>query len=138
MVLPKPQANFLLKTSCSACISTLYAIRRGYYGMAVVPGGVFITSVNYWRNPRYNSWERNVDMIFVCSAFTYQCIRAYRSQNARLYYMAMLATVLFYPMGKYFNVKGKYWISAYLHGMLHILANLSCILLYSGKIDPMF
>jgi len=138
MVYPEPQSKFLLKTSCASAISAAYAIHRGYYGMALVPGGVFITSLNYWRNPRYDSWERTLDITYVHGALAYQLFRAYGAQYATLHYITIAISVACYLLSNRYLRTDQIWLSTYLHAMLHIIANIACIILYSGHIPPSF
>ena len=108
----------------------------GVYGMALVPGGVFITSINYWRNPRYDSWERKVDMVYVHTALAYQLFRAYRAEYGTLHYITMTIAVACYLLSNRYTRTEHIWLSTYLHAMLHVIANISSILLYSGDIPP--
>jgi len=65
-------------------ISCIYAIYKNHYDLALVPGGVFLTSINYWRCPDY-SWRRYLDMIYVKLALIYQIYRAYNAEYCKLY-----------------------------------------------------
>lgn len=87
-ILTKEQYIFLWKISFLSLISCIYAIYKNHYDLALVPGGVFLTSINYWR----------------------------------------------YPLGIYFYKKKLYWYSVYAHSMIHVLGNVSNIILYSGCI----
>jgi hypothetical protein len=74
--------------------SSIYAIYNGHYYLSLCPGGVFITSINYWRYPDY-SWHRYVDMIYVKFAISYQLYKAYKSQYMFQYYSLMLFAIFF-------------------------------------------
>jgi hypothetical protein len=112
----------------------MYAVYNGYYDLAFVPGGVFLTSINYWWKPDY-SWRRYLDMAYVKLAITYQLARAYNSENRDLYYSITGLSIFFYVLGVYYYKKKLYWNSTYAHSMLHITANIGNIILYSGKVN---
>ena len=135
-ILYEDQYRFIYKVSYTSLFSTIYAIYRGYYDIALVPGGVFITSISYWHKPDY-SWRRYVDMAYVNMAVIYQIYRAYNAENARLYYMVLFFAICFYEIGKYYYKRRMYWHSTYAYSMLHIMANVSNIVLYSGHIPQL-
>lgn len=122
------------KASFLTILSSFYAFFRGYYDLAFIVVGVFFTSINYWRKPDY-SWRRYLDMFYVKIAMIYQIIRAYKAKNSALFYSLLFVSVAFYPIGVYFYKKGHYWLSTYSHCMLHIMANISNVVLYSGEIN---
>ena len=117
--------------------SSIYALYNGHYDIAFVPGGIFLTSINYWRYPDY-SWRRYIDIYYVYTGFTYQLIRAYRAEYATTYYSTLLIALVCYPTGMYYHHKQNYWYSAYMHCLLHIIANISNLILYSGRIEPVY
>lgn len=132
-VLYDDQCRFIYKVSFLSLFSCLYALYRGHYDLSLVPGGVFLTSINYWHKPDY-SWRRYVDMAYVKMALSYQMYRAYNAENARLYYSILFLSVFCYEVGNYYYKKNMYWRSTYAHSMLHIIANLSNVALYAGTI----
>jgi hypothetical protein len=132
-VLYPEQYKLIYNISFLCLISSIYAVYQRHYLLSIIPGGVFLTSINYWRYPDY-SWRRYLDMICVKSALLYQLYRAYNSQYMIPYYSLMLFTVSMYPLGIYFYKKKLLWHSTYAHCILHITANISTIILYSGRI----
>lgn len=50
MIVPREHANFLVSLSFLSLVSGVYAINRGHYELAMVPLGVFTTSIVYWTN----------------------------------------------------------------------------------------
>lgn len=134
-ILHKDQYNFIWRMSFLSLFSSFYGIYNKQYDIAFVPFGVFLTSINYWRKPDY-SWRRYLDMTYVKLAFSYQLIKAYNSDNFKLYYFLTLLTISFYSLGVYYYRKKMYWKSTYSHSMIHVLGNISNIILYSGCIAP--
>ena len=130
------QSYFLWKTSFCSMISSLYAFKVGYYDTGVINGCVFLSSIYYWQNPNY-SHRRYLDMGCVYSALGYHLVRAYNAQYSKIYYTTLFTSICFYPLGIYLYNKKLYWYSTYSHSMLHILANVANIILYSGYIEPL-
>jgi len=133
-ILPKTHSRYLWRISWISLLSAFYAIYRKYYDLAVVPFGVFLTSINYWRHPDY-SWRRYIDIGYVHVALFYQIYRAYGSENMLAYYAILVFGVLFFPVGVYFTDISP-WISTLLHGMVHIIGNISNMVLYRGHVNP--
>lgn len=135
-ILYPKQYSYIYKTSFLCFFSSLYAIYRGYYDLAVAVGCVFLTSINYWRKPDY-SWRRYLDIFVVLLALTYQNIRAYKAEYMYSYYTLMTIGIFFHFFSIYLFKINKLWYSTYFHCLLHIFANLSIFILYSGYIPPL-
>jgi hypothetical protein len=132
--LQKEQTTIIYNISFLSLGSSIYAIYNGYYYMSIYPGGVFLTSINYWRNPDY-SWRRYLDICYVKYALICQLYKAYRAQYGREYYTVTFLAICFYILGFYYHKKNLYWHSTYSHCMLHIIANIANVILYSGQIE---
>jgi hypothetical protein len=126
--------NVLWTTSWLSTISSGYAIWRGHYDCACVPGAVFLTSINYWRKPDY-SWRRYIDMGVTCSGFTYQLFRAYNAEYWKEYYVLAFTAAMFFPIGVHYYKHNRMWRTTYSHAMIHLIGNLANIVLYSGYIN---
>ena len=135
LVLPPNYANVLWYVSWLSLASAIYAWKRGYPDLAAVPGGVWMTSINYWRKPDY-SWRRYVDMAYVHTALVYQILRANDSQHQRVYYLILALGCMFFPFGVYFHQKMDLRKSTWCHLMVHLLGNVSNLILYSGYVAP--
>lgn len=135
-ILYPKQYLLIYKISFLSFFSCLYAIYRGYYDLALVPGSVFLTSINYWRKPDY-SWRRYLDVFIVLLVFTYQNIRAYNAEYMYSYYTLITISVFFFFFGVYLFKINEWWHSVYSHCLLHLFANLSNFILYSGHIAPL-
>ena len=127
------QYNRIYKVSYLSLGSSIYAIYNGYYTLSLVPAGVFLTSINYWRNP-VDSWRRKVDMGNVLLSLSYQLYIAYKAQYRAPFYTTTLIAGSMYPLALYYSSKKLYWHSTYAHCALHVIANIANIFLYSGKI----
>lgn len=132
-ILYPEQYKIIYNISFLSLGSSIYAIYNGYYGLSICPGGVFLTSINYWKYPDY-SWRRYLDMTYVKLAIIYQLYKAYGSQYMVQYYLLMFLAVSMYPLGIYYYKKKLLWHSTYFHCALHIIANIANIVLYSGQL----
>ena len=129
-------SSFIFRVSFISFLSSIYALYCGVYDLAIVPGGVFLTSVNYWRYP-IHGWRRNLDMSYVASALVYQNYRAYYMATEGhdyilLYYALMFFSMICYPVSLHLHKKKDLWGSTYVHCLLHLAANVANVLLYSG------
>lgn len=132
-ILYPEQYKFIMRTAFLLLGTSIYGIKQGHYAMAIIPGSVFITSVNYWRKPDY-SWRRTVDIYLVKGSMLYQTFRAVGTENEKIYYIIVILGTIFYLYGIHLYNKKRYWASTYSHSMLHVMGNLACIVLYSGNI----
>ena len=132
-IMKRKYYSCIFRVSFLSFLSSIYAIYCECYDLAPVPGGVFLTSVNYWRRPTYG-WRRNLDMGYVTCAVIYQNYRAYymTSEIVWWYYFFMFLGVICYPVSVYLYKKKDLWGSTYVHCLLHVVANIANVLLYSG------
>ena len=129
-------SRILWSTSWLFLGTSVYTLYNKHYDLVIVPGGLFLTSINYWWDPHFNSWQRTVDVKYIYFSFAYQIMRCYNAQYI-LYFLLGLAFCCFlYKLsGIAFNYK-MFLLSALLHSSLHICANLSIAGINSGYIDP--
>lgn len=132
-ILYPDQCKFIWNTSWSSLASVTYAIYRGHYSLSMVAGSVLLTSLNYWRLPN-SSFRKYLDMSVVGVSLSYQLLRSIGAQHASLHYLLMMISLACYPVGIYFYNIGDYWASTYIHSALHVIANISNMVLYSGDI----
>jgi hypothetical protein len=139
-IMKRKYYSCIYRVSFLSFLSSIYAIYCECYDLAPVPGGVFLTSVNYWRRPTYG-WRRNLDMGYVMSAVMYQNYRAYHAfyytmkleqSFVLLYYALVLFGIACYPVSVYLYKKKDLWGSTYVHCLLHVVANIANVLLYSS------
>ena len=137
-ILEPEYASCIYRVSFISFFSFMYALHCECYDLAAVPGGVFLTSINYWREPVYG-WRRNLDMSYVACALIYQNYRAYHllsspSQMPALltYYTLMGIGMMCYSLSVHLYKKKDIWSSTYVHCLVHVLANIANVVLYSG------
>ena len=135
LVLPYHLSNKIYYASYSSFISSGFAIYQGYYDMSLVPLFVGITSILYWRYPDY-SWRRYVDMITVQGCMWYSVYRAWGAEFMIPYYLLKSFSIFIFIIGLIMYDRKRFYISTYCHCSLHIIANISNTVLYSGEILP--
>lgn len=131
MILPEECAYVLWCISWLSCASGTFAVFRGYIDISIVPYSVWLTSINYWRDPDY-SWRRYLDIVCVQCALWYQVYRAFGAQYQVEYYGITLLSMLFGCFGILY--RHDPWTSTLFHTSLHVLANLANMVLYSGRL----
>lgn len=124
----------LYRTSHLFLLSCLYGIYQGHYFLSIIPGAFFLTSVNYWRRPVYYSYRRYLDITVVRIGAVYHCYIVYNAQYAIIYYIIFSVGILSYIISHYFYNKKDYWKCTYYHIILHLMACLGTIVVYSGYI----
>lgn len=132
LILEKEYSSLIYKASHISLLTFAYALYRNSK-MAVFPGVLFLTSINYWRNPT-NSWRRYIDINAVTFSLIYNLYISRHAEYGTQYYITCSVAAAFYPIGYYYYNKKDYWSSTYSHILLHIFANLANIILYSGTI----
>lgn len=135
-ILYPDQCSFICKISFFSLFSSLYAIYKEKYDLALVVFGVFLTSLMYWYKPTL-CWRQTLDIVYVKFALFYHILRGYNSDYVIIYYITLGISLCFYPLGIYLYNKKLYWESTYAHSMVHIISNISNIILYSGSIIPL-
>ena len=135
MIISKPHANYLWFTSWWSLIACIYGLWRGHT-IAVIPGMIFITSINYWRDPIHDSYRRYIDIGTVVSCSIYQNFYAIGAEYSHPYYILVLIGFTFYPFARYLSQNGHSHESVIAHSVMHILCNIANMILYSGYTDP--
>jgi hypothetical protein len=128
------QAIFMCRVSYLGVPVGYYAMYRGYYDLSLVPLGVFVTSLTYWHYP-IRSWRRTFDITYVVSSIFYNIYRVSDAPHAVYYYIVLSIALACYPLSCHLYPK-HIWLSVLIHGMLHVFAQISNVILYSGSIKP--
>lgn len=133
-LMPPDVANIIWYTSFLCILSTIYAIYRKQYDIAVVLMAVWATSINYWKAPKYN-WRRNIDMTVVGISFSWVLYRIRGSQYEYLAYALFLLVTLSYLLGWVVR-NTSIWLSTICHACIHIFSNMIAVVLCSGYVRP--
>lgn len=128
----KTQSLVIYRVSHLLLLTSMYGFYRGHYVLIIFPSISFVSSINYWRNPKYDL-KRQIDIIVVLVSIISHSILAYRMEYSKIYYSILAISLLLYPLSWYFYYRKQHLLSTYTHCMHHILNNMSAIILYSGR-----
>ena len=95
-ILYPEQCEFLCKISFFSLFSSLYAIYKEKYDLALVVFGVFLTSLIYWYKPTY-CLRQTLDVVYVKFALFYHILRGYNSDYDIIYYITLGISLCFIP-----------------------------------------
>jgi hypothetical protein len=135
LVMPKPQADYLFYTSFGSLVGSLYGFYKKQYINSLGVFLIFVTSLNYWRNPVYG-WRRNIDIITSILGLSINIITSHSHPRCIKLNLMLFISLLFYPLGFYFQHKSIH-LSAFSHSLIHIIGNLVCISYYSDPLYPL-
>ena len=130
--IPKNHADFIYFLSHTSLASSIYAIANQHYDLALVPGLVYVSSINYWRDP-VRGIRRNIDIITVFSTLSYQLYRCLNAENVVVYLFVKVLAMVCYPISEYFSDKDDDLFILF-HGFIHLFGNIANIVLYSGYV----
>jgi len=90
--LPPSHSKWLFAVSWLSVATALLSAHCELWDLLIVPLGVSINSLNYWRKPDYG-WRRYLDIVFIQFAIPYSCYKAYEcAEPYRGIYYACLTT----------------------------------------------
>ena len=133
----KKHAKYIWNISWLALGTSLYGIMKGHTDMGIVHSGVFLTSINYWRNP-VPGWRKKIDIGYVCFSALYHIWRSQNSEYEKITHFGCICSLLSYITGLYKHFykkdtdKSIKW-----HGACHIFGHGSIMFLYSGIVYPL-
>jgi hypothetical protein len=131
LVVPRDHGYYMCIMASIGLLSGIYALKRGNYGFAASPLGVWITSINYWRNPTYGL-RRNIDMCWCLIALFGALQYSYISIHGLTWRYIMAVSLLSYPVGWILYMYEYFWLATIVHSMLHVFPNLANVILTSG------
>ena len=127
--------RYLFCSSHASLICAIYGMNNNNNMLWLIPAGVYINSVNYWRNP-VRGMRRNLDIgwVGVGLVINSTCASCY-STNAIYYYGPTLFACLMYFFGYYFYWRKQYVIATFIHSLIHLFGNIGNVYLYIGLGD---
>ena len=133
---PKKYCNMLYNTSWIYFISSVFGIYKEKYDLAIYTGLVWLTSINYWNNPR-DPFNYYLDISVVRSGVLYHLLRGVDSPNYIVFYKIFNSGLFFYIPSRYFFNKKQYYISTISHANLHIITGIALIYLYNTEVESL-
>lgn len=128
------QYNYLWHTSWLFLFNSCYTVYLKKYDFALFPGAIFLTSINYWRNPRFNSWERTLDVACVYSSVAYYLFRGAGAEYSNTFYIYIALGLFSYLLSNYNHRQNRLYVSSFFHSLVHVFGNVAVWYLYSGYI----
>ena len=129
--------KYLLATSHFSLVSAAYGYNNGI-SLWVIPAGVYINSINYWRRPAIG-WRRNIDIGYAVGGCVCQSVIAYQSSIFQIFYFSLLmVSLIAYPLSGWFYSRKQYVASTFAHSLIHILANIANLALYYSIKNGLF
>ena len=122
------QYNILWGSSWISLFPTITAIKNEKYDLAFCTGGVWLSSLLFWKHP-VNNWRRLLDILLVRGCFSYQMYKSFQLNRELVFIPVSMIGLGSYYTGCHFYNKGNYWISTYCHLSLHIFANIGNFIL---------
>ncbi len=97
---------------------------------------LFLTSINYWRNPKYGL-RRNIDIMVAVINFFYNHTVISHCCYSWIYYLGMTGVAGFYGLSWLYHNKSSN-LSCFFHFMVHTSVNLANLAVFSGLINTSY
>ena len=136
LIVSKHHANVFWYLSWISFISSAYAYYRNHLDLYIGPAIVGLTSLNYWRHP-VKSWRRNMDIGVVHSVLFYQILRSMDVTDRHFYWCILGISCACYPLSLISEKYNAETLSIVFHAMVHVVGNISNMVLYSGEIPEL-
>ena len=127
-IVPTPQSNFLYTISFLMLIPIIYAVYKKQYDIAIIIFIIFITSIQYWENPK-DDWKRTLDRTCIALGSIYLLYRVYGTKYMLLCYIGFIGMTIAYLFARYYGNKKMYWYSVVSHSMIHFQGNIISLLI---------
>lgn len=130
-ILPKEYSNRILYTASLCILSMIVAYSCRLYDCMFVVFLVFVSSINYWRNPVYGI-RRNMDIGIVIFSLVYLVTRSFRCKYQLYYIICVSLAILSFVISIHFYENQNYDFTSLFHVYLHILSNVGNVVLFIG------
>jgi len=137
LILPRDDYLILYRLSYISLLSGVVALLFRHYDLCVAPFSVCATSTLYWRRPDYG-FRRALDVTVVHAALAFQLWRAREAEHGRYYYAITGVGAVAFLLGVLAYRRGAVRLSTLLHGAVHVLANAANLVLYVGRVPPLW
>jgi len=135
LVLPPQYSIRILRISTLTLASIGAAVYNELPLNVCLATTVFLTSVNYWRNPTFG-WRRNLDIVCAVGSLSFQAVfTAYDAALAarHAYWTAVASGGCCYLVGLYCGrVLKNFNLSSALHCGVHVCGNVGNLILYDS------
>ena len=135
-VLPEQYARRIFYVSFGILASVAWAAYNRRFDNCALATLLLCSSLNYWRRPRFGSWQRTADMVVSWGASGYQafvCVPQVQFSPARAVYLATLAcSGACYFRARAWGNAGDKDMSSRWHCCLHLCGNVGNFILYDA------
>ena len=122
--------KYLMITSHTCLISVAYGLMNNTF-LWIIPAGVYLNSINYWRNP-VCGMRRNVDIGYGLFGLFSQTMYSHNSIYVNWYLGFTCFACAMYPLSYHFYWRKQFVMSSFIHSLVHIFSNIGNICLYAG------
>lgn len=126
-VLSKEQSQFIYKISYLFIFTTVYQLLRKQYLLALQIFILHLTSIMYWRKPKWKSFTRKIDMGYISVMLIFSISYCIYNKCCYTYITLSIIACIFWLISNYFYNKHYYWRSTYCHSLVHIISNFSLL-----------
>jgi hypothetical protein len=133
LILDKKYSQWIYYTSFNLIIISMIGLYNNYYLNTISVFSVFLTSINYWRNP-IKGFRRNIDIMVVCLSITYNSYYVYDCAYGHYYISMIILGIIIYIFSGLLHTKKYFGLSTLLHCNVHLLSNIANYLLFTNKI----
>ena len=133
---PKTIFGYFISNCMDYFIASVYGLYKKKYELATYTGVVWLTSINYWKNPK-SRFNYFIDVTAVRSGIIYHLIRAPDSSQYINFYTIFNTGLLCDIPYRYCLTQKNYILSTVSHAGLHLITGVRLIYLYSTKMTPL-
>lgn len=108
--LTNTQSVIIYRVSYLLLLTSMYGFYRGQYTLIIFPSISFLSSINHWRNPKYDL-KRQIDVIVVRGSIIAHSILAYRMEYSKIYFSILGISILLYPLSWYLYYRKQFLYS---------------------------
>jgi hypothetical protein len=132
-IIPREYSLRIYKASYLCLISSVYSLYNKKYSVFFVASSVFLTSINYWKNP-ISGIRKKIDVTTVIVGLSYNI---YQISKTNIYYILffylnILMGGICYYIATTYGKKMEFNKSTKWHVGIHVTANISNLILVRG------
>jgi hypothetical protein len=127
-ILEAKYSSILFKTSFLFAINSIYGLyqiknkKLKFNDVFMTNTLLFITSINYWRNPTYGL-RRTVDILMALTNIFYNSYTISHHPNAWICYISIKMLIISYCFSWYYHSNNNKKLGTFYHSMVHLFGN---------------
>ena len=128
-ILEPKYSSILYKTSFLFGLNSIYGLyqmvnnKLTFNNVLITNTLLFITSINYWRNPTYG-FRRKIDITMSLTNIFYNSYTISHHPNAWICYVLIKMLMISYGISWYYHSNNNQKLGTYYHGMVHLIGNI--------------